>query len=180
MTFAGLSKPEERAAVIRYMAANTQNPPPLPEPKAPAAPAATPPAETSAAAAPAAVAPVAAAVVADLPTLLAAADPVAGEKAFGKCKSCHSADKGGANKVGPNLWDIVERAKGSHPAFSYSGVLAGAGGTWTYQDLDAYLANPKGFLAGNKMTFAGLSKPEERAAVIAWLRMQSDSPKPLP
>ncbi|MFQ5619893.1 MAG: c-type cytochrome [Rhodospirillales bacterium] len=112
--------------------------------------------------------------------LLASADAGAGKKVFKKCKACHTVDKGGANKVGPNLWDVVGRAKAGAQGFKFSGVLAGLGGAWTFEDLDAFLAKPKAFAPGTKMTFNGIKKAADRAAVIAYLRSLSDSPKPLP
>jgi cytochrome c len=177
MTFAGLSSPEDRAAVIQYLRANSENPPPLPEPK-PQAAAPAPAQQTAVAAKPVEVAAPAAPV--DAVALIASADPALGEKVFGKCKACHNAEKGGPNAVGPNLWDIVGHKKAAHDGYSYSAALKALPGDWTYKDLDAYLASPKQFAGGTKMTFAGLSKPEERAAVIAYLRSRSDSPKPLP
>ena len=112
--------------------------------------------------------------------LLAAADAGDGKKVFKKCKACHTADKGGAHKVGPNLWDVVGRAKAGAAGYRFSGVLAGLGGAWTFADLDAFLAKPKAFAPGTKMTFNGVRKAADRAAVIAYLRSLSDSPKPLP
>ena len=100
---------------------------------------------------------------------------------FGKCKACHNAEKGGANQVGPNLWGVVGRPIAQHEGFSYSQALSShAGGTWTYDELNSYLTSPKAWAPGTKMTFAGLSKPEERANVIAYLRSKSNSPPPLP
>ncbi len=96
---------------------------------------------------------------ADLGTLLAAADPAAGEKVFGKCKSCHGVEAGGPNKVGPNLHNVVGADKAHHADFAYSAALAGMEGTWTYENLDQFLTNPKAYVAGTKMSFAGLSKP---------------------
>ena len=112
--------------------------------------------------------------------LLAAADAGDGKKVFKKCKACHTADKGGAHKVGPNLWDVVGRAKAGAAGYRFSGVLTGLGGAWTFADLDAFLAKPKAFAPGTKMTFNGVRKAADRAAVIAYLRSLSDSPKPLP
>ena len=129
--------------------------------------------------APAASAP-AAEEEADALALLAAADPAAGKKVFRKCAACHTPQMGGKNKVGPNLWDVVGRPKASASGFKYSGALAGLGDEWTYEDLDAFLTSPKSFAKGNKMTFRGLKKAADRAAVIAHLRSLSDQPKPLP
>ena len=112
--------------------------------------------------------------------LLAAADAEAGAKVSKKCAACHSFDKGGKNKVGPNLWDIVGKAIAGGEGYKYSGVLAGLGGEWTYDNLDAFLTKPKDFAAGTKMSFAGLKKVEDRANLIAFLRSRSDDPKPLP
>ena len=112
--------------------------------------------------------------------LLASADAGAGKKVFNKCKSCHSDAKGAKNKIGPNLWDTVGNAKAGVDGYAYSGALKEFGGNWTYDDLNAFLKKPKDFVKGTKMTFAGLSKAADRAAVIAYLRSLSDSPKPLP
>ena len=112
--------------------------------------------------------------------LLASADAGDGKKVFKKCKACHTVDKGGAHKLGPNLWDVVGRAKAGAAGYKFSGALAGLGGAWTFEDLDAYLAKPRAFAPGTKMTFAGVRKAADRAAVILYLRSLSDSPKPLP
>ena len=112
--------------------------------------------------------------------LLAKADVETGHKAFKKCETCHTGNQGGANKVGPNLWDIIGRDKAAAAGFSYSSAMTGAEGNWTFEDLDKFLASPKDFVKGNKMTFVGVRKADERAAVIAYLRTLSPAPKPLP
>ena len=111
---------------------------------------------------------------------LASADADKGKGGTKACQACHSFEKGGPNKVGPDLWDIVEREKAHAAGFDYSAGLKEKGGTWTYEDLDHFLENPKGYVKGTKMAFAGISSPTERANVIAYLRTLSDSPKPLP
>lgn len=114
----------------------------------------------------------------DLGTLLAAADPAAGEKVFAKCVSCHTIEQGGATGIGPNLYGVIGAPIGGHaPGFAYSSALASHGGTWTYENLDAWLASPNGFASGTKMSFAGLSKPEDRANVIAYMRANGGGPE---
>ncbi|AWK87457.1 c-type cytochrome [Azospirillum thermophilum] len=112
--------------------------------------------------------------------LLAKADPAAGQTAAKACAACHSFDKGGANKVGPNLYGIVGNHKGHLQGFAYSDALVKTGGEWTYDELNKFLYDPKGYAPGTKMTFAGLKKDQERANVIAYLRSLADSPQPLP
>lgn len=111
---------------------------------------------------------------------LASADPTKGEQVFKKCAACHNADKGGANQLGPNLWGVVGAPIGEGRGFAWSDVLAKHGGTWDWDSLSKWLTSPKTFAPGTKMTFAGLSKPEDRADVIAFLNQHSDSPKPMP
>lgn len=112
---------------------------------------------------------------------LASADAAKGADVFKKCQTCHTAEKGGANGTGPDLWGMVDAPIG-HGAngYAFSDVLKNKGGTWTWDNLSQWLKSPKAFAPGTKMTFAGLSKPEDRANVIAYLNQQSDSPKPLP
>ena len=112
--------------------------------------------------------------------LLASADVSAGEKLAKKCTACHVFESGGANKVGPALWGIVNSSKAGVDGFSYSAALAGFGGAWDYRSLNAFLAKPKAYISGTKMNFAGLKKPEDRANMVAWLRTMADSQAPLP
>ena len=112
--------------------------------------------------------------------LLADADPVAGEKLAKKCTACHVFDKGGQNKVGPALWNIVNTGKGQIDGYAYSEALAGFGGKWDYQSLNQFFYKPKAYMSGTKMNFAGLKKPADRANLIAYLRSQADQPAALP
>lgn len=112
---------------------------------------------------------------------LAKADPAKGEKAVGACKACHTFEKGGANKVGPHLYDVYERNKGSVAGFGYSAAMKGkASEAWTAENLDGFLKNPKAYLPGTTMAFAGLGKADQRADVVAYLNTLADAPKPLP
>lgn len=114
----------------------------------------------------------------DLGTVLAAADPAAGEKLFAKCTACHTINAGGANGIGPNLNGVLGKPIGKHVAgFAYSADLAGKGGTWDYANMDAWLKSPKAFAAGTKMSFAGLSKPEDRANIMAYLKANGGGPE---
>lgn len=112
--------------------------------------------------------------------LLAAADPAAGERASRACASCHSFEKGGANKVGPNLWGVVGGPHGHMEGFAYSSAIKDMPGNWDYEALNHFLLNPKAYAPGTKMNFAGIKKAEDRANLIAWLRTQADEPAPLP
>jgi len=112
--------------------------------------------------------------------LLASADIAAGQKLAKKCSACHSFDKGGPKKVGPNLWNIVGGKKAQVDGFSYSTALRDMGGVWTFADLNSFLYKPKDFAKGTKMNFKGFEKPQERADIIRFLHAKSDSPIPLP
>jgi len=112
--------------------------------------------------------------------LLANADVAAGQKVAKKCTACHVFEKGGQNKVGPALWNIVNAPKGQIDGFAYSEALAGFGGAWDYVALNAFFYKPKAYISGTKMNFAGLKKPADRANLIAYLRSQADQPAALP
>ena len=115
-----------------------------------------------------------------LEQLLASADVKRGETAAKKCQACHTFEKGGPNRVGPNLWGVVGRARATEAGFNYSAAMKGKSGDWTLADLDRFLTNPKGFVAGTTMAFAGVTRGSERADLIAYLYMLSANPKPLP
>ncbi|MDA1308847.1 MAG: cytochrome c family protein [Proteobacteria bacterium] len=112
--------------------------------------------------------------------LLATADVAKGQKAFKKCAACHTADKGGKNKIGPNLYGVVNAGTGGKDGFKYSAPLTGLGGNWDYASLNSFLTKPKAFVPGTKMNFPGFKKVGDRAAVIAYLRSLADSPAALP
>src|SRR5205085_11592032 len=111
---------------------------------------------------------------------LAKADPAKGQQVFNKCMACHNAEHGGANQLGPNLWDVIGEPIGQGKGFAFSDALAKHGGTWNWDNLAQWLSSPRGFAPGTKMTFAGLGNPQDRADVIAFLNAHSDAPKPLP
>ena len=118
---------------------------------------------------------------AGIAALIAAADPAAGEKLVKKCVICHSPDKDGKRKIGPNVWDVVGSSIAAAEGFTYSNALKEKSGeTWSYDNRDAFLKKPKDWAPGTKMSFAGLKKPGQRAAVIAYLRSLSDNPAALP
>ena len=117
-----------------------------------------------------------AAVLADLSK--ASADN--GKTLFSKCKACHTIEKGKPKGVGPNLWGVVNRPKASAEGFDYSPAMKEKGGNWTFEDLAAFISNPKGFVPGTKMVFNGLPNPADAADLIAYLATQSDTPAELP
>jgi len=112
--------------------------------------------------------------------LLQNASPEAGQAAFKRCSTCHTPEKGGRNMTGPNLWGIVGRPKGSQEGFNYSAAMKEKGGEWTYEDLANFIHNPRAFIPGTKMAFAGIRDNAEIADLLAYLRTLSDNPPPLP
>jgi cytochrome c len=113
-------------------------------------------------------------------TMLASASVEKGQATAKQCQACHTFEKGGPNRVGPNLYGVVGRPRASEPGFNYSAAMKAKGGTWTFGELYAFLANPRGYIPGTNMTFAGLSRGQQRADVIDFLHTLSDSPMPLP
>ncbi len=112
--------------------------------------------------------------------LIATADVAKGEKLSKACAACHSFDQGGPNKVGPNLYGVVGGPMAHVASFEYSASLAGFGKNWGYDELNHFLYKPKAYIAGTKMNYAGLKKPEDRAAMIAWMKTQGSSGFPNP
>jgi cytochrome c len=112
--------------------------------------------------------------------LLAHADIPRGEAVAKQCQACHTFAKGGANGIGPNLYGIVGRPRASEAGFMYSDAMKAKGGTWTIDELNKFLTNPRGYIPGTKMTFAGLPRGNQRADVIDYLNSLSDNPQPLP
>ena len=209
MTFVGLRKARDRADLIAYLRSLSASPQPLPEgdtaasakeggpdPKAalPAEPGRERAARADASSLDAAPeadgrqawsfsligAAAAAEPAKSLAELLAAATPKAGKKVSRKCAACHTFDKGGKKRIGPNLWNIVGADVASREGFKYSKGMVAFGGKWTYERLDAYLTKPRKVVKGGKMSFVGLKKPKDRAAIIAFLRTMADEPLPLP
>jgi cytochrome c len=182
MTFAGLPKAEDRANVIAYLNSLSDHPEPLDKlaasAKQPAPPKAAPPkAAPTQAAAPAA----AGGGGQGIGPLLAKADPKAGEEKTKICAICHTFNKGGPNRIGPNLYNVVgQPIAEDHNGYQFSdALLKHKGQKWTAAMLNEWLQNPQHFAPGTKMTFAGLSKAEDRADVVAYLNTLSDHPQPL-
>ena len=114
-----------------------------------------------------------------LPVLLAKADVGRGQAAARKCASCHNFEPGAPNKVGPNLHGVIGRAIASVPGFGYSAALKGKGGNWGYEETAAFIQNPRGYVPGTSMAFAGIQAGQERADILAYLRSISpDAPPP--
>ena len=115
-----------------------------------------------------------------LPELLAKADPKKGEADTKPCQACHNFEKGAGVKIGPPLYGVVGRPKGTVSGFDYSAGMKAKGGDWSFADLDAFITDPKAYVSGTKMTFAGIPEASKRADIVAYLRTLSDNPVPLP
>ena len=111
--------------------------------------------------------------------LFASTSAAEGAKVFKKCSACHSIAEGGANKIGPALWGVLGRPAGSVPGYKYSKAMAEYGKNWSFEEMNSFLIKPKDWIKGTKMSFAGLKKAEDRAAVILYMNENTNSPLPL-
>ena len=112
-------------------------------------------------------------------SLFALTNTAEGAKIFKKCAACHSIAEGGANKIGPALWGVLGRPAGSVPGYKYSKAMAAHGKNWSFEEMNGFLIKPKDWIKGTKMSFAGLKKAEDRAAVILYMNENTDTPLPL-
>ena len=116
----------------------------------------------------------------DIAAIMRLGDIASGKKIFKKCAACHSINKGGKNKIGPALYNVVGRAVGGVDNYKYSKTLATYGKDWTFEELNGFLTKPSSYLKGTKMSYAGLRKEKDRASVIKYLNQNSDNPILLP
>jgi cytochrome c len=115
-----------------------------------------------------------------LPVRLAKASVEKGQATAKQCQACHTFEKGGPNRVGPNLWNVVGEERGQGRGFNFSAAMKAKGGNWTFEELDKFLTDPRGYISGTAMTFAGIKNDQQRADVIDYLHTLSDNPLPLP
>ena len=108
--------------------------------------------------------------------LFASTSAIEGAKVFKKCAACHNINEGGANKIGPALWGVLGRTAGSVPDYKYSKAMAAYGKNWSFEEMNGFLIKPKGWIKGTKMSFAGLKKAKERAAVILYMNENTNNP----
>nr|WP_321984497.1 c-type cytochrome [uncultured Lichenicoccus sp.] len=171
MAFAGITNDRQRADVVDYLRTLSDGPLPLPPV----------PKEAPAGAAAAAGAPPAAPAGPSFAEEVGHADPKLGGAAAQRyCGACHSFDQGGASMVGPNLYNVVDKAIAVAPGYSFSAALTAKHAAWTYENLNAWLTSPRGFAPGTKMGFAGIPSEKQRAAVVDYLRTLSPNPHPVP
>jgi len=111
--------------------------------------------------------------------LFASTSAAEGAKVFKKCAACHSISEGGGNKIGPALWGVLGRSAGSIPDYKYSKAMAAYSKNWSFEEMNGFLIKPKGWIKGTKMSFAGLKKAKDRAAVILYMNENTNSPLPL-
>ena len=116
----------------------------------------------------------------DIGTLMSQGDVISGEKIFKKCAACHSINKGGENKIGPALYNVVGRAVGGVTDYKYSKALGSYDKQWTFEELNGFLKKPASYIKGTKMSYAGLRKEKDRASIIMYLNQNGDNPLPLP
>ncbi len=178
MGYPGQDDPDKRADIIAYLRTLAKDPKPLP--KVTEADKKVAAADAKGGGSDAGAAGGEAASDAAFVKMVADADPKKGESVGQVCTACHSVKKGGGTLIGPPLWDVVDRDKGSVAGFDYSKGLKDKGGKWTIADLDKWLTKPSAYIPGTKMGYPGEANEKKRAELIAWLRTLADSPKPLP
>lgn len=173
MAFAGINSDKQRADVIDYLRTLSDSPQPLPPvPKEEPAQAVASTGDSGAPAGDAGP---------PFATLVGQADVKLGEQASQRyCGACHGFEQGGASLVGPNLYGIVNKAIAVNPSYSYSAALTAKHAAWSYDNLNAWLIDPKGWAPGTKMAFAGIPSEKQRAAVVAYLRSLAPNPAPIP
>ena len=115
----------------------------------------------------------------DIMALFASTSATEGAKVFKKCAACHSIAQGGGNKIGPALWGVLGKQAGSISDYKYSKAMAAYGKIWSFEEMNNFLTKPKNWIKGTKMSFAGLKKAKDRAAVLLYMNENTNSPLPL-